>query len=134
LENNTNLVIVRRTELKYSQWFSDCVFLGQISAPMWKKFFPLRRLVQYGFSIQYWLVQYLSILYIPLYNNLLLLYSYYFNPIKNTHLRHVTVHYFSVLYNRKPYFFRIVHYVREVTRWFLSSVYWSLYKWWNIQW
>ena len=46
----------------------------------------------------------------------LLLYSYNFNPIKNTHLRHVTVHYFSVLYNRKPYFFRIVHYVREVTR------------------
>ena len=37
----------------------------------------------------------------------LLLYSYNFNPIKNTHLRHVTVHYFSVLYNRKPYFFRI---------------------------
>jgi hypothetical protein len=36
-----------------------------------------------------------------------LLYSYNFNPIKNTHLRHVTVHYFSVLYNRKPYFFRI---------------------------
>ena len=26
-----------------------------------------------------------------------------------------------VLYNRKPYFFRIVHYVREVTRRFLSS-------------
>ena len=73
MENNTNLVIVRRTELKYSQWFSDCVFLGQISAPMWKKFFPLRRLVQYGFSIQYWLVQYLSILYITLYNNLLVL-------------------------------------------------------------
>jgi hypothetical protein len=58
-----------------------------------------------------------------------LLYSYNFNLIKNTHLRHVTVHYFSVLYNRKPYFsvldipinlyfFRIVHYVREVTRWF----------------
>jgi hypothetical protein len=53
--------------------------------------------------------------------------TYNFNPIKNTHLRHVTVHYFSVLYNRKPYFFRIgrpispyffriVHYVREVTR------------------
>jgi hypothetical protein len=37
----------------------------------------------------------------------ILLYSYNFNPIKNTHLRHVTVHYFSVLYNRKPYFFRI---------------------------
>jgi hypothetical protein len=36
-----------------------------------------------------------------------LLYSYNFNPIKNTHLRHVTVHYFSILYNRKPYFFRI---------------------------
>jgi hypothetical protein len=33
-----------------------------------------------------------------------------------------------------PYFYRIVHYVREVTHWFLSSVYWSLYKWWNIQW
>ena len=33
----------------------------------------LWRLVQYGFSIQYWLVQYLSILYITLYNNLLVL-------------------------------------------------------------
>jgi hypothetical protein len=32
-----------------------------------------RRLVQYGFSIQYRLVQYLSILYIALYNNLLVL-------------------------------------------------------------
>jgi hypothetical protein len=63
----------------------------------------LRRLVQYGSSIQYRLVQYISILYIPLYNNLLLLYSNNFHPIKNTHLRHVTVHYFSVLYNRKPY-------------------------------
>jgi hypothetical protein len=60
-----------------------------------------------------------------------LLYSYNFNPIKNTHLRHVTYIIFPVLYNRKPYFFRIghplrfffriVHYVREVTRWFLSS-------------
>ena len=62
-------------------------------------------------------------------NNIVLLYSYKFNPIKSTHLRHVTVHYFSALYNRKPYFFRIgrpdksvffrivhVHYVREVTR------------------
>jgi hypothetical protein len=40
LENNTNLVRVRRTELKYLQWFSDCVFLGRISATMWKKHFP----------------------------------------------------------------------------------------------
>ena len=32
----------------------------------------LRGSVQYGFSIQYILVQYLSILYITLYNNLLL--------------------------------------------------------------
>jgi hypothetical protein len=59
---------------------------------------------------------------------------------------------FPVLYNWKPYFFRIgrpdkfvffriVHYVREVTRWFLSFASkqnkpeneWSLYKWWNIQ-
>ena len=32
----------------------------------------LGRLVQYRFSIQYRLVQYISILYIPLYNNLLL--------------------------------------------------------------
>ena len=40
LENNTNLVRVRRTELKYLQWFSDCVFLGRISSPMWKKLFP----------------------------------------------------------------------------------------------
>ena len=36
------------------------------------------------------------------------IHSYNFNPIKNNHLRHVTVHYFP----------RIVHYVREVTRWF----------------
>jgi hypothetical protein len=36
-----------------------------------------------------------------------LLYSYNFHSIKNTHLRHMTVHYFSVLYNRKPHFFRI---------------------------
>jgi hypothetical protein len=28
-------------------------------------------------------------------NNNRLLYSYNFNPVKNTHLRHVTVHYFS---------------------------------------
>jgi hypothetical protein len=34
-----------------------------------------------------------------------LLYIYNFHLIKNTHLRHVTVHYFSVLHNRKPYFF-----------------------------
>ena len=60
-----------------------------------------------------------------------LLYSYNFNPIKNTHLRHVTVHYFSCIVqpeavffpywtSRRPirFFFCIVHYVREVTRWF----------------
>ena len=41
------------------------------------------------------------------YTDWCLLYSYNFNPIKNTHLRHVTVHYFPLLYNRKPYFFRI---------------------------
>ena len=42
LENNTNLVGVRRTELKCLQWFSDCVFLGRISAPvpMQKSCFP----------------------------------------------------------------------------------------------
>ena len=83
------------------------------------------------FSIQYRLVQYLSILYITLYNNLLLLYSYNFNPIKNTHLRHVIVHYLSRIvqpeavffpyWTSNTFFFRIVHYVREVTRWFLSS-------------
>jgi hypothetical protein len=61
-----------------------------------------------------------------------LLYSYNFNPIKNTHLRHVTVHYFSRVVQPEAvyfphwtsntlFFFRIVHYVREVTRWFLSS-------------
>ena len=60
-----------------------------------------------------------------------LLYSYSFNPIKNTHLRHVTVHYFSRIVQPEAVFFlywtfntgffRIVHYVREVTRWFLSS-------------
>ena len=76
-------------------------------------------------------IQYLSILYITLYNNLLLLYSYNFNPIKNTHLRHVTVDYFSRIvqpeavffpyWTSNTFFFRIVHYVREVTRWFLSS-------------
>jgi hypothetical protein len=40
LENNTNLERVRRTELKYLQWFSDRVCFGRISAPMWKKFSP----------------------------------------------------------------------------------------------
>jgi hypothetical protein len=60
-----------------------------------------------------------------------LLYSYNFNPIKNTHLRHVTVNYFSRIvqpeadffpyWTSNMFFFRIVHYVREVTRWFLSS-------------
>ena len=35
----------------------------------------MRRLVQYRFSIQYRIVQYLSILYITLYNNLLILHS-----------------------------------------------------------
>jgi hypothetical protein len=48
----------------------------------------------------------------------LLLYSYNFNPIKNTHLRHVTVHYFSRIVQHEAVF---VHYVREVTRWSLSS-------------
>ena len=58
-----------------------------------------------------------------------LLYSYNFNPIKNTHLRHVTVHYFSRIVQPEAIFFpywtsntffflRIVHYVREVNRWF----------------
>jgi hypothetical protein len=47
------------------------------------------------------------------------------------HLRHVTVHYFSRIVQPEAVFFpywtsmtffiRIVHYVREVTRWFLSS-------------
>jgi hypothetical protein len=60
-----------------------------------------------------------------------LLYSYNFNPIKNTHLRHVTVHYFSRIqqpeavffsvFGIQDGFFRIAHYVREVTRWYLSS-------------
>ena len=64
-------------------------------------------------------------------NNIVLLYSYKFNPIKSTHLRHVTVHYFSRIAqpesvffrigHPRRFFFRIVHYVREVTRWFLSS-------------
>jgi hypothetical protein len=68
---------------------------------------------------------------IDIINYPLLLYSYNFNPIKNTHLRYVTVHYFSRIVQPEavffPYwtskygFFRIVHYVREVTRWFLSS-------------
>jgi hypothetical protein len=56
-------------------------------------------------SIQYRLVQYISILYITLYNNLLLLYSYNLNPIKNTHLRHVTVHYFSRIVQTEAVFF-----------------------------
>ena len=60
-----------------------------------------------------------------------LLYSYNFNPIKNIHLRHVTVHYFSRIvqpeaifspyWTSNTFFFRSVHYVREVTRWFLLS-------------
>ena len=56
-------------------------------------------------SIQYRLVHYISILYITLYNNLLLLYSYNLNPIKNTHLRHVTVHYFSRIVQTEAVFF-----------------------------
>jgi hypothetical protein len=54
-----------------------------------------------------------------------LLYSYNFNPIKNTHLRHVTVHYFPRIvqpeavffpyWTSNAFFFRIVRYVREVT-------------------
>ena len=54
-----------------------------------------------------------------------LLYSYNFNPIKNTHLRHVTVYYVSRIVQPEavfyPVFFRIVHYVKEIARWFLSS-------------
>ena len=42
-----------------------------IENPYWNR--RPRRLVQYGFSIQYRLVHYLSILYIVLYNNLLVL-------------------------------------------------------------
>ena len=64
------------------------------------------------------------------------LYNYNFNPIKNMHLRHVIVHYFSRIVQPEAYFFRIgrpdksvffsyyfriAHYVREVARWFLSS-------------
>jgi hypothetical protein len=30
-------------------------------------------------------------------NNIVLLYSYKFNPIKSTHLRHVTVHYLRII-------------------------------------
>ena len=69
-----------------------------------------------------------------MYNNLLSLFNYNFNPIKNTHLRHATVHEFSRIVQPAGscifsvldvpislYFSRIVHYVREVTRWFLSS-------------
>jgi hypothetical protein len=38
-----------------------------------------------------------------------LLYSYYFNPIESTHLRHVTVHYFSRIAQPESVFFRIGH-------------------------
>ena len=63
MENNTNLVRVRRTELKYLQWFSDCVFLGRISAPMWTKVFSQ---IQWGeipisvvikFFVKNWLIK-----------------------------------------------------------------------------
>jgi hypothetical protein len=40
-----------------------------------------------------------------LYNNLLLVYNYNFNPIKNTHLRHVIVHYFSRIVQPEAVFF-----------------------------
>ena len=66
-------------------------------------------------------------------NNLLLLYSYNFNPIKNTYLRHMIVLYFSRIVQPKAVYFPywtsntekirlpVAHYVREVTRWFLFS-------------
>ena len=44
-------------------------------------------------------------LYTDLRNYYLLLYSYNFNPIKNTHLRHVTVHYFSRILQPEAVFF-----------------------------
>jgi hypothetical protein len=81
----------------------------------------LRRLVQYGFSIQYRLVQYLYILYITLYNNLLLLYSYNLNPIKNIHLRHVTVHYVSRIVQPEAIFFP--YWTSNITRIFQSLYY-----------
>ena len=52
------------------------------------------RLVQYGFSIQYRLVQYLSILYIILYNNLLILHDYL--PLK-------LIEKYVLLYNKAIY-------------------------------
>ena len=39
--------------------------------------------------------------------NLYLLYIYNFIAIENTHLRHVTVHYFSRIVQPEAYFFRI---------------------------
>ena len=38
-------------------------------------------------------------------NMIFLLYSYNFNPIKNTHLRHVTVHYFPRIVQPETVFF-----------------------------
>jgi hypothetical protein len=47
----------------------------------------------------------LYIIYNVRYTNIQLLYSYNFNPIKNTHLRHVTVHYFSRIVQPEAVFF-----------------------------
>ena len=43
-----------------------------------------RRRVQYGFSIQYRLVQYISIFCITLYNNLLILHEHRFKKVMNS--------------------------------------------------
>ena len=57
-----------------------------IENPYWTR--CLRRLVQYGFTIQYRLVQYISVLYmyITLYDNLLLL------TIQNYHIWQCIMH------------------------------------------
>jgi hypothetical protein len=43
-----------------------------------------------------------------------LLYSYNFNPINNTHLRHVTVHYVSRIVQPKAVFFSRLQFIRSV--------------------
>jgi hypothetical protein len=96
------IICIFQVNLSFSLKFGDGLFFRKKKhappSPLFpKKCYMSNPLVSFSIFNLKWFT---SIMYT-------LLYSYNFNPIKNTHLRHVTVHYFSVLYNRKPYFSRI---------------------------
>ena len=77
-----------------------------------------RRLVQYGFSIQYRLVQYISILYITMYNNLLL-----FSPLSHViSMLTVLLFYVSVRHDLTAQF----KYEHSVTSWWIQLRAWVL--------